>query len=177
MPRPRDYAELVNLAKALARKSGGKHSEIFDCPSVGLVLREEAGPHASDKSPKNSDCFALSSGAHFSFLQVPGRAPEKAPVVMTVPLGEESANVIVGADFREFLSLGSKSGYAVLGQLGHSEKAGLNAIVRGLLKSEDRRPDLRAAIVDRFGLKPWTRMAERLGELRTEFGALIQLKA
>src|SRR3954462_2618186 len=92
--RPRDYLELEKVAKALARKTGEPWLKIFDNPSVGFVFREESGPHPSEVTPRNTDCFATSAGGHFSFVLVPGRPLEKSPVLMTVPLGTESQNVI-----------------------------------------------------------------------------------
>lgn len=176
--RPRDYLELDKLLKALAKKRGENPATLFDCASVGLVLRNESGPGTFEKSPRNGDCFATSGGegVHFSLLMVPARPPEKWPVVMTVPRAVERPNVIVGAEFREFLALGAKSGFTVLGRLAHDEKAGLNAILKGLTKSEDTRPELRAAIVDRFGLKPWTHVGERLKALDTEFSRYLVLR-
>jgi hypothetical protein len=169
--RPQAYHELRQLATELASRSDGARRSgplyTFDCPAVGLILRDEEGRNSYDNTPVNADTFAETGGdgVHFSLLLIEdGRTIENAPIVMTVPMAFERANHIVGANLVEFLSLGCRYGYFKLEQLAYDRSGTIDPDAHLL---ED--------IIRRVGLRPWVDVRERLNDLDEQYGPVVQL--
>ena len=79
---------------------------------AGLLLFAPPRRNCYWCTPVNSITFATTGGdgTHFGWLDIRGLAPDFAPIVMSVPMSD-SPNLLVGANMREFLSLGCKFGY------------------------------------------------------------------
>ncbi len=140
---------------------------------VGLLLTSQLQPSGYDATPADALAFAHTGGdgVHFSFLPR-GPLPDRWPVLMTVPMRFDWPNLVVGATFTEFLSLGLRTGYFELEQLAY-DRAGSIA----WLDEASTRPSLpeMAPVLDQiaalFGLAPWTEHDERLVRLQTLMGA------
>lgn len=180
--RPSAYHELWSLAVELAPTTelGARFgpASTFDCSSAGLILRPDEGRSGNDCTPLNADTFAETGGdgVHYSFLPLPERTPDEWPVVMTVPM-EANCNFIVGADFVEFLRLGCQYGYFAIERLAYDRDRTIAHIQSGAHAFADREDSLLAAIRERFGLRPWIDVRNRLDQLHARFHGLIRLPA
>jgi hypothetical protein len=120
-------------------------------------------------------------GVHFSLLPPDGSAV--SPVVMTAPTAFDNPNVVVGADLREFLSLGCTVGYYVLQQLVHDADGrpgeGRNATIHRMRCAEpdgtEEEVALLRALTAEFDLRPWPEPADRLAELERTYFHRIQV--
>ena len=90
---------------------------------VGLHLDDS--PAVYGDTPTNCAPFAYTGGdgCHFSLLQTESVDSSDSPVVLTVPCSP--ANLIVGSNLWEFLSLGCHRGYFGLEQLAYKKAKAL----------------------------------------------------
>lgn len=133
-PRPTLYSELAAFRDQLAAEL--KTADPFDCPAIDLTLVPPVDAGTKKKrtrfpvEPLNTDTFAMCREPAgfmgtpglvvFGFLYAEGLDPQDPPVVASFPNspGVESwSSVVVGENLREFLCLGSRTGYAALEQL------------------------------------------------------------
>ena len=141
--------------------------------SIGLLLEPELRASDYDETPRNSAVFAQTGGdgVHFSFLQDEERRNGNCPVVMTVPMNWDNANLIVGRDLKEFLALGVRTGYVILEQLLYDRSAWLPVLDSQEYYSSLDQVDIDAlkAIQAEFKLEPWVNHGDRLEVLQNEF--------
>ncbi|TVT38148.1 hypothetical protein FNH05_24485 [Amycolatopsis rhizosphaerae] len=160
------WTRLYGLAQRLASDAGDA-GEVF--LPIGLALENPAGPdRAWDywATPAGAITFASTGGdgVHFSFVPRGGTWP----VVMTVPMAFDTPNHVVGADLREFLALGCRTGYYALERLAYGWGRGeLIAALQAAGPPGDGLEErhLLGALVIEFGLRPWPDVGERLAEL------------
>jgi hypothetical protein len=127
--------------------------------SLGLWLADDLDPGGYWCTPVNSVMFASTGGdgVHFSLIDVGSGFGERSPIVMTVPMSADP-NWIVGEDLLDFLSLGLDGGYFVLGSFAYG--ADWDIEVRG--SAGPSLLPLLEDLAERFGLRPWENVAERL---------------
>lgn len=136
---------------------------------VGLLLFQRATRYWC--TPKNTATFATTGGdgVHYGFLRLSDRELESGPVVMTVPMNGDEPNVIVGRDLHDFLCLGLYQSWFVLEQLVYDHR---RSFVKDLLRKptgDDTWPEkdlLLALFPERFHLKPWKNVGQRLAALK-----------
>ena len=136
---------------------------------IGLNLIDPPAFYGSEATPRNSIAFAGTGGddVHFGLVTVKGRVSDDCAVVMTCPdLSEERwrANVLVGRNLHEFLSLGCERGYDVLESLPYDREELLQQLRSGPdLEDEDAETAATLAEYRReLGLVPWTDVESRL---------------
>ena len=132
--------------------------------TLGLIPGDEMRPSGYEDTPEGARTFAWTGGdgVHFSL------AGETGPVVMTVPMNWDHPNVVLGADLREFLGLGLRSGYFILEQLSYSPEEMLGALQTGIYStqlSEDDRVAL-DMLREAFELREWSDIPRRFAELQ-----------
>jgi hypothetical protein len=145
---------------------------------VGLLLLPTLENYGYWCTPKNSKAFATTGGdgVHFSFL-CDGMPTDNSPIVMTVPMMFDDANIIVGANLVEFLALGSKFGYFGLEHLAYD----FNKTVQELETQEyqqettETERQLLQKITVAFHFEPWVEVGKRLHELKSLFFNSIEL--
>jgi len=124
----------------------------------GLRIHDSLSPGGYDSSPPGYVAFASTGGdgVHFSFP-----SNKFGPVVMTVPMAFDRPNIVVGADLKEFLSLGCMYGFFVLQQLGYNEDLTIDPAdaVR------EPSPALQR-LSKHFDLRPWTAVVNYLAKLQ-----------
>jgi hypothetical protein len=189
VPPPNDldqeWQRLWALAERLAAPTGDDPAYAFY--PVGLALHSPAKaapwePWDDPSTPTNSTIFASTGGdgVHFGMLHHPGTTPRAAPIVMTVPMAFSDPNHVVGASLREFLALGSRTGYWHLERLayGHDRPAEIGWLQDAELPAGTigwdgpGGPDpveVLAALRLELDLEPWPRVEERLAELRARY--------
>lgn len=145
-----------NLIRYAKHLSAEEREKLYD---EGLRIVEYPAPSGYDASPKGYLAFASTGGdgVHFS---VPDGTD--GPVVMTVPMSFDNPNFVVGADIKEFLSLGCVYGYFSLEQLAYSWERTVEAIEAACTPS----PALQQ-LAENFGLRRWLQVGKRLRELES----------
>lgn len=123
-------------------------------------------------TPTNTISFATThgDGVHFGFLCESGQPTDSSPIVMTLPSANTS-NIIVGENFKEFLSLGCRVGFFELEQIEYQPDRYL-PFMDTHAYSEDATPSeiqMLKAIESRFSLTPWSRHRSRLSELKLKY--------
>ena len=118
-------------------------------------------------TPRNTVTFACTGGddVHFGLLRRAGTFGDHSPVVMTVPMADDSpddTNFVVGSNLHEFLCLGCTHGYFRLETMAYSW---FNEFLDEL-KTEPEDPEAYSAYRERFALEPWTDVESRLTELQ-----------
>ena len=118
-------------------------------------------------TPSNTVTFACTGGddVHFGLLRRAGTFGDHSPVVMTVPMADDSpddTNFVVGSNLHEFLCLGCTHGYFRLETMAYSW---FNEFLDEL-KTEPEDPEAYSAYRERFALEPWTDVESRLTELQ-----------
>jgi len=157
--------------------------------TVGLRLDEK--PDASrytHHTPLNCRTFASTGGdgVHFSFLVRDGLVREESPVVLTVPCA--AANLVVGENLFDFLSLGSRRGYFGLEQLAYAPKVAEEVYTNpdwqpsdrwhksvGFVTDEAERGVLEL-LTSEFGLRPWP-SPTRFAILQERYAESLELPA
>lgn len=126
-----------------------------------------------DSTPTNSVTFASTGGdgVHFGIVSAGGAGP----IVMTVPMNWDRANLIVGAHLVEFLALGCESGYFVLEQLTYRLSEAARDIEAGALRPVEEGEELLARLRATFDVHPWRSVEPRLRELQDEFASTLEL--
>jgi len=145
---------------------------------IGLILLAPSEKNHYWCTPINSLPFASTGGdgVHYGLVSDGDGFTDFSPVVMTVPMCD-TPNLIVGANLREFLSLGCRFGYFALEQLVYDREHTLKEIASGRFdpEQEERERRLLRQLTEAFNLKPWSNPATRLGELGLAFGSTLQL--
>jgi len=147
------------------------HQDPFE--EAGLITGPLDVTHLYQATPVNTVTFASTgvNGVHFGFLAVADRALDECPVVMTVPLAAEP-NHVVGETLHEFLSLGSRQGWAFLEQLAHDPEwtvAWYSETESALFRLADR-------LSRALELTPWTDVRGRLAELAERYGDQLEVR-
>jgi hypothetical protein len=173
MSLPKPFAELWKLAEALARETGGDPRYVFD--PCGLLLEARPSPWAYFCSPRNALTFASTGGdgVHFGLLQLDEVAPERQPIVMTVPMSDVR-NVVVAEGFAEFLGLGYHLGWFFLEQLAYDPPWTAAHFAKA-----EREPDCEEVlkrIRRSLGLKPVPLDLERIRHLQDKYLPVVELR-
>ena len=172
---------LPTLVSDLWRLAGGNPQDpscnwnvAFD--SIGLILFAPPRHGGYWCTPTNSVTFATTGGdgVHYSWLVDPEIGLDFAPIVMTVPMCD-TPNLIVGANMREFLSLGCRYGYFALEQLIYHRQRTLDELASKSIPKDATtvERELLRKISDSFNLQPWEAPEERLATLQERFAPLI----
>jgi hypothetical protein len=124
----------------------------------GLRIHDSLSPGGYDSSPPGYLAFASTGGdgVHFSFP-----SNQFGPVVMTVPMAFDRPNIVVGADLKDFLSLGCMYGFFVLEQLGYND----NLTIDPMDAVKEASPALQR-LSRHFGLRPWPAVGIHLAALQ-----------
>ncbi len=79
--------------------------------AIGLRLERPTHPWQYYCTPKNVKTFASTGldGVHYSFLE--SEQLRYSPIVMTIPMSFDNANIIVAETLQEFLCLGCRASY------------------------------------------------------------------
>lgn len=173
-----EWTRLWQLAQRIAETTHGEPRDVFE--PVGLLLEDPARPRAwdYDSTPVNATTFASTGGdgVHFSVINVddPDGA---APVVMTAPMAFDNPNHIVGGDLREFLALGSPTGYSYLERLAYEwePQETISRLEAGLSAEDAVEAFLLRQLVEEFDLGPWRNVERRLGELDAMHRSRLQV--
>ena len=144
---------------------------------IGLTLFAPPRNNRYWCTPTNSLTFATTGGdgVHYGFVAVNGEFTDFSPIVMTVPMCD-TPNVVVGANFREFLALGCRFGYFALEQLIYHRDETLSELALGRFDPEasESARALLQKVSDAFALSPWQTPGQRLAELEAH-AAQLQL--
>ena len=171
---------IENLEKLwqLTGKERSQFSESvnFYFDPVGLILFRDIENMGYWCTPENSVTFATTGGdgVHFGFLTNNGEVNENSPIVMTLPCADTS-NIIVGANFEEFLSLGCRGGYFELEQIEYQPQEQIPFLDSHQYSSEMEPNEIKLlkSIEHKFNLVVWSNHASRLAELKLKyFGGL-----
>jgi hypothetical protein len=180
--------QLWSIAEIEAKRRGIQFPYVFD--PIGLNLIRPLKQELYESTPKNSMSFATTGGdgVHFSFVQLNGEIVDHSPIVMTVPMNFGSENLIVGADFEDFLCLGCEVGFFFLEQLtysdskadalywlSHPEEWFTNLI--GDLNNIDINKNLLKLLRTEFDLRPWDNIEKKLLSLEDEYLPLLELSS
>ena len=141
---------------------------------IGLNLIDPPEFYGSEVTPRNTIAFAGTGGndVHFSLVTVKGRVSDDGMVLMTCPdMGDArwDANILVGENLRDFLSLGCECGYDTIENLPHDREAVIEQLRSGS-DPEEQDEEERATLAEyrrALGLKPWTDVEERLNRLES----------
>ena len=161
------WRRLWSLAERVAVQSDVDPGCVFE--DVGLLLHHEPVQWEYSSTPVNSVTFASTGGdgVHYGCVDDSGG---EGFVVMTVPMGFDHPNVVVGADMVDFLRLGYHCGYFVLEQLSY---VGLDW--PGIDMGSGYGDDLLRALRTEFDLTPHEEPAAHLAELQIRFGSLVEV--
>ena len=134
---------------------------------LGLILLDDLERWEYWCTPTNSVAFAATggNGVHYSLVDVDDGIDEASPVVMTVPMQFDDPNRIVGADLREFLALGLRSGYFAFEGLAYG--ADFEADIAGT--AEPGRQRMLDDLAARLDLRSWADVDSRLQALDEQF--------
>jgi hypothetical protein len=132
----------------------------------------------------------LVDGEHFSFLSKEGKLLSPSPIVMTVPTAPEGfANIIVGENLVDFLSLGYRVHFAALPALAYqnSDRSKLiTDLVNGIPCWEGEDPSdeytvtqihLSKTLEKEIELKPWDNVEDRLAYLESQYFHFLEMKS
>lgn len=146
---------------------------------IGLMCAPELRASIYDVAPRNCLTFAGTGGdgVHFGLLDLGHGVSDASPVVMTVPMNFDQPNLVVGANLRDFLSLGIRRGYFSLEQLTYDRAHWVKMLDRANYAKDLSASGIRAlkAIETAFKVKPWTAHDARLRALQTEYGGQLVL--
>lgn len=105
-----------------------------------------------------------------------GATGDERPVVMTVPMEWDSPNHVVGESLQEFLALGSARGYFALEQIAYDLGQACEEIESTRRERDSERVAVLRLLRQRFGLRRWRGVRERLLSLRKRYGSAIQVR-
>ena len=148
----------MNIAELKAYVSSLSQGDREALEDDGLCLVDSPSPGGYDSSPPGYLPFAYTGGdgVHFS---IP--SDQAFPVVMTVSMAFDCANVVVGSDLEGFLSLGCVYGYFGLEQLAYNENRTVDYIQAA------NEPSLALQRLSRhFNLQPWQGVGDHLAALK-----------
>ena len=180
-PEHKTFKQLMGIA---TKETGDYGNYSFE--PIGLILLPAHIPNNDFCTLPNTMPFAETGidGVHFRFLAINGEYSDFSPVIMTVPNCDNNlANVVVGANLKEFLALGCKSGYHLLDQLTAIDAPiySRNSLLKEL-ELQQFNPDfqqeeqkLLLIISSTFNLNPWSNPATRLKELELTYASYINL--
>lgn len=172
MGMPRDLRALWELSNGDPTVSDTA-THAFD--DAGLIWIAPVRNFGSDVTPLNCVTFAATGGdsVHYSWLELPGRDADSAPIVMTVPCaGDGRQNIVVGESLRDFLNLGCRYGYFALEQLAYDWHGTIKELEKKSI-DPDAWPDKIARLeqlTTHFALEPWERPGEKLTQLQRQYG-------
>lgn len=146
---------------------------------IGLMCFQELLKPSYNQTPTNSLTFASTGGdgVHFGLLDLGHGVSDVSPVVMTVPMNFDQPNLVVGANLRDFLSLGIRQGYFYLEQLTYDRSNWVEALDRANFADDLTASGIRTlrAIEKAFNARPWARHEEHLRALELEYGEILLL--
>jgi hypothetical protein len=173
---PPTLAKLWALADERSKAVGCAPAEAFEC--AGLLLDRQLSRRGYDSTPANALTFASTGGdgVHYSFVLRNGVAMDDAPIVMTVPMNAPTDNLIIGANLRDFIGVGSRLGFFPLEQLMY-DPIGFLAAYAG--KSDDYALEeegraLVASITHAFGARPPADLDGHLASLDERFASWLE---
>ncbi|GAA0717273.1 hypothetical protein [Dokdonella soli] len=173
---PATLLQLWSLTGRSPSHSAADWNHFFD--PIGLILLAPAAKNNYWCTPLNSFTFAATGGdgVHYGLVNTGSGFTDFSPVVMTVPMCD-TPNLIVGANLKEFLSLGCRFGYFALEQLIYNRERTIRELATGQFdpEQEEKERRLLKSITEAFNLKPWANPAARLEELAVAFTATLQL--
>ena len=155
-------------------------SENFYFDPVGLILFRDIENMGYWCTPENTVTFATTGGdgVHFGFLTNNGEVKENSPIVMTLPCAD-TANIIVGSSFEEFLSLGCRGGYFELEQIEYQPQQQIPFLDSHQYPSEmePNQISLLKSIEQEFNLAVWANHSARLAELKLKYLGSLKYSA
>ena len=181
--------KLWEIAEQESIKTGIEPEYVFE--SIGLILYPYPENPGYDATPKNTQTFAYTEGdgVHFGLLEIDGKIADDSPVVMTVPMNFDNANMIVGSCLWDFLCLGSTGAYfGNLEQLTYYKKKAIEWIKhpeKGLYLTDDSEPYVEpvalieypmTVLVEQLDLNPWTDVEAKLEDLHKKFYSLLEVE-
>ena len=145
-------------------------NQYFD--PVGLNLLKDPICWEYWCTPTNTISFATTGGdgVHFGFLSDTDTPTDNSPIVMTLPSADTS-NIIIGENFKEFLSFGCRLGYFELEQIEYQPEIYIpfldtHSYPEDMTKNEI---DMLKTIEKEFELKPIKNHKSRLNELKLKY--------
>jgi hypothetical protein len=170
---PESLELLWQLADDLGHRSSVDPAYVLE--HVGLILVRPLELWDSEYTPSNSLTFAQSGedGTHFSLLQVEGLSLASAPVVMTVPNAGADGNVVIAADFDEFLAVGATGGWFTLERLAEGLDHALEELATADPDPWSEREQLLAFMRERLGIDPAPLTLKRFEQLQNAYGSAI----
>ncbi|MBD3663362.1 hypothetical protein [Sulfitobacter aestuariivivens] len=151
-------------------------SEIFDRHPyadefLGLFLTLDGNPSGYDATPRCCRTFGSTggNGVHFSLADL---GDVGTPVVMTVPMHFDAPNLLIGNDFRDFLSIGLRAGYFGLEQLVYDRPTAIAQLEGGVQLEKPAEAALRD-MKDAFDLTPSDNIQAHLEALKRRYGAAL----
>ncbi|MEL6939365.1 MAG: hypothetical protein AAFO84_09250 [Cyanobacteria bacterium J06598_1] len=168
------FDQLWQLASQEARRTGMTPRAVFQ--AVGLTLEWPATPWQYYCTPRNAKTFAStgSDGVHYSLLESP--LLRYSPVIMTVPMSFENANIVVAETLHEFLCLGCRASY-----LGLEALAACDSDFRVLKqRNYDSTLSLRQVrqlkvLSEAFSLYPYVNLERRMAQLQAKYLDFLQM--
>src|SRR5688500_1004029 len=117
-PIPTRLQQLYDAARTIGQRFDRSAASVFD--PCGLILQEPPRPSYYWCTPKSAVTFAITGGdgVHYSHLCLPDIAPNREPIVMTMPANDQ-LNYVVAEGFNEFLGLGFNVGWFALEQISY----------------------------------------------------------
>lgn len=167
----------------LWRMVGGDFSDANDdwngkFDPIGLILLAPPRHMGYWCTPSNSVTFATTGGdgVHYGWLQDKENDPNNSPIVMTVPMADQP-NLIVGASFVDFLSLGCRFGYFALEGLVYDFPAAVEELEMEKFDPEASAEEksLLSGLSKEFDLEPWKKPEARFMSLQERYLALLEL--
>lgn len=175
-----DWLHLWRLAQRLSARAGEDPAYTFMAVGLGLEDPGTARAWEYDTTPLNCLTFASTGGdgVHFSIITGDGTNIAAGAVVMTAPMAFDSPNHILGGSLREFLALGSCTGYFSLDSLAYSwgRQEAIAELQAAVLPDFGPEGALLRRLTDEFGLQPWSDVARRLDELDTMYQPKLRLR-
>ncbi len=170
---PASLVALWQLADELGHDSILDPLHVLD--PVGLLLVRPLERWDADCTPLNSLTFAQTGedGTHFSLLEVDAIALDASPVVMTVPGAAEECNLVVAANFDEFLAVGAISGWFTLEQLAYGLDDALEELATPDLDPWSEREQLISLLRERLEIEPTPLTLKRFEELQWAYGSAV----
>lgn len=147
---------------------------------VGLILLSKLDKLSYWCTPENSATFAKTGGdgVHFGFLLENGEVYNDSPVIMTLPCAD-TANIVVGENLLDFLSLGCRGGYFELEQIEFRPLEHIPFLDSKRYPSEMDQDHigLLKGIEKEFDLTPWSNHSGRLAELKLKHYGRLKYSA
>ncbi len=172
---PVEHALLLDVAE-FSREAAARYGRdpLAGLDDIGLILEIDGSAVSYEITPRNASVFAHTGGdgVHFALLHRGGRPTAASPVVMTVPFAFENANHVVGENLFDFLRLGSRDGFFSLEGLAYEDRRQEVLLILEGKRDSNKWPEkaeLLRLFVERFSLKPWDEVQERLSALQARF--------